>query len=196
MNEPADPKQSDTPNTAGELISADIDCDQIMVVNKDEKTKFVMYKNDTRVFIKGDHVVEKPKITQFKANQFQYMLKKNSALLAFRNAVSQKLGGAPLDYYSDAKYNNVWPFIKTHKNSAQQLCVLAVMDGVDKLVPITDLDNNKTYGIIPVLKVGAIKYHNLKSKWCIGLQLEEIKIETNVTEIIPDPPKVKFVHQL
>ena len=68
MNEPADPKQSDTPNTAGELISADIDCDQIMVVNKDEKTKFVMYKNDTRVFIKGDHVVEKPKITQFKAS--------------------------------------------------------------------------------------------------------------------------------
>ena len=50
--------------------------------------------------------------------------------------------------------------------------------------------------IIPILKVGAIKYHNLKGKWCIGLQLEEIKIETNVTEIIPDPPKVKFAHQL
>ena len=62
------------PNTAGELISADIDYDQILLVNKDEKTKFVMYKNDTRVFIKGDYVVEKPKITQFKSNQFQYML--------------------------------------------------------------------------------------------------------------------------
>ena len=106
------------------------------------------------------------------------------------------MGEAPIDYYSDAKYNNLWPFIKTHKRSTHQLCVLAVMDGVDKLVPITDLDNNKTYGIIPILKVWAIKYHNLKGKWYIGLQLEEIKIETNVTKIIPDPLKVKFAHQL
>ena len=80
MNEPAEPIPSDMPNTAGELISADIDCDQILVVNKNEKTKFPMYKNDTRVFIKGDYVVGKPKITQFKANQFQYMLKKNSSI--------------------------------------------------------------------------------------------------------------------
>ena len=46
------------PNTVGELISADIDYDQILLVNKDEKTKFVMCKYDTRVFIKGDYVVE------------------------------------------------------------------------------------------------------------------------------------------
>ena len=46
-------------------------------------------------------------------------------------------------------------------------------------------------GIISILRVGGIKFH-VRKKWCIGLTLDELKLDSNVCEIINDPPKLKF----
>ena len=70
MNEPAEPIPSNMANTAGELISADIDCDQILVVNKDEKTKFPMYKTIQEFSSKETTLLESRKSLNLKPINF------------------------------------------------------------------------------------------------------------------------------
>ena len=75
--------------------------------------------------------------------------------------------------------------------------MLANLDGTEQLVSIASV-NGKTMEITPILRVGAIKYHNIRQKWCSGMKIEEMKLNSNVCEIIKSPPKLKFAsyHQL
>ena len=175
----------------GELLTKDINLEELSVINKDNKTKFVMYRNDTRVYLKLEYQIEKLKFTNHKVNQFQLMMKKDTVLDELKNNISLKLGGLDVDFYSDPKYDFVWPFVKTYKNSENQTCVLANLDGTEQLVVIDSM-NGKTMGITPILRVGAIKYHNVRQKWCIGLTVEEMKLDSKVCEIVKSPPKLKF----
>ena len=117
---PTQPLQSSTKTTTkylqqpngkqrnfGELLTKDINLEEISVVNKDNTTKFVMYRNDTRVYLKPEHQIEKLKFTNHKVNQFQLMIKKDVVLGELKNNISLKLGRLDVDFYSDSKFDFV-----------------------------------------------------------------------------------------
>ena len=179
----------------GVLLTKDFDSERLVIINKDEKTKFLMFNNDTRVYLKGDYDIQKLRFSKQRQTGFQLMIKMDSVLDEIKNAISLKMGGTPVGYYSDPKFGMVWPFVKTYQNLENETCVLANLDGKEQLVCVESI-NNKTMGIIPILKVGGIKFHNVKKKWCIGLTLDEVKLESNVCEIVKEPPKLKFANFL
>ena len=74
------------------------------------------------------------------------------------------------------------------------LCVLADLEGEEQLVPIEDL-KSELFKVTPILEKGAIKFHNGKGQWTIGLQVEEIKIR-KLPEIRQEKPLLKFAHKL
>ena len=66
-----------------------------------------MYRNDTRVYLKPEHQIEKLKFTNHKVNQFQLMIKKDVVLGELKNNISLNLGGLDVDFYSDSKFDFV-----------------------------------------------------------------------------------------
>ena len=151
----------------GVLLTKDFDSERLVIINKDEKTKFLMFNNDTRVYLKGDYDIQKLRFSKQRQTGFQLMIKMDSVLDEIKNAISLKMGGTPVGYYSDPKFGMVWPFVKTYQNLENETCVLANLDGKEQLVCVESI-NNKTMGIIPILKVGGIKFHNVKKSGVLG----------------------------
>ena len=92
-----------------------MEMDKLVIINKDPKTKFVMYRNDVRVYILGENWSGKCRISNFKLNQFQLVVKRGQILNEFKNIIQQKMKER-VDFYNDAKYKYVWPFLKVHNN--------------------------------------------------------------------------------
>ena len=58
-------------HTTGVLITKDFESEILSIINKNKKkTKFVMFNNDTGVYLKGDYHVQKLRFTKHKQSEF------------------------------------------------------------------------------------------------------------------------------
>ena len=64
----------------GVLLTKDFESERLVIINKDEKTKFLMFNNDPRVYLKGDYDVQKLRFSKQRQTGFQLMIKMDPVL--------------------------------------------------------------------------------------------------------------------
>ena len=172
--------------------------EELAVVNDSLDRKTLVYCNDKRFYIKSGETFGNIQLSPSKipGGSPNMLVRRGELLEKIKTDVSKKLK-TTVGFYARAESDFFTPFIDMCLNKANVKCVKAVENGVQKLIPISELDK-KSCTFEAILKSGTIKKSSQHNDLVWGLSIAELHIKplSFQPKVQKDEPKVLFAQKL